>query len=107
VAIEWRSDFDSHTAPSEHSGALAFALPYRGTAVLAHVMAHEITHLLEAVSWHSETGVMKARWDADDFIRMAITPLSFEPEDIDLIQRGLRVSAVSARTSVIPATPME
>jgi Zn-dependent protease with chaperone function len=140
VALEWRSagsaacrnsdqartvvlDFHSHTAPSEHPGALAFALPYQGSrivvlfdriassavgprqvsAVLAHVMAHEITHLLEGVSWHSETGVMKAHWDGHDLSQMGYKPLLFDAEDIYLIQHALSVIAVGA-TPGIPAS---
>jgi hypothetical protein len=34
---------------------------------------------------------MKAHWDAHDFVRMAHSPLSFAPEDIDLIRRRLRL----------------
>jgi hypothetical protein len=142
VALEWRDarsaacqnsdqartvvlDFHIHTAPSEHPGALAYALPYQGShivllferfarsaggpnqvsALLAHVMAHEITHLLEGVPRHSQTGVMKAYWDRQDLTRMADKPLPFDPEDIDLIQRGLRAGAVGATSTVRPATP--
>jgi hypothetical protein len=144
VALEWRAagsaacrnsdqartvvlDFASHTAPSEHPGAFAYALPYQGShivvlfdrfarsaggprqvsTILAHVMAHEITHLLEGVARHSQTGVMKAHWDAHDFMEMALTPLPFDPEDIEMIQRGLRVSAVGATPAVPPATTVE
>jgi hypothetical protein len=139
VAFEWRDagsaacrnsdqaltlvlDFHIHTAPSDHPGALAYALPYQGShivvlfdrfeksaggprqvaAILAHVMAHEIAHLLEGVPRHSQTGVMKAQWDRQELTRMAYKPLPFAPEDIDLIQRGLRVSAVDA-TPAVPA----
>jgi hypothetical protein len=127
VSLEWRSagsaacknsdaaravvlDFAINTAPSEHPGALAYALPYQRaqivvlfdriaiadgpgqvSTILAHVMTHEIAHLLEGFSRHSQTGVMKARWDAHDFVEMAHSPLPFAPEDIDLIERGLRV----------------
>jgi len=127
VSLDWRSagsaacrnsdqtrtvvlDFHIDTAPSEHPGALAYALPYQGShivvlfdrieiadgsgqvsTVLAHVMTHEITHLLEGFSRHSQTGVMKAHWDAHDFVRMAHSGLPLAPEDIDLIQRGLRL----------------
>ena len=140
VALEWRSagsaacrnsdqtrtvvlDFHIHTAPSEHPGAFAYALPYQGShivvlfdriassaigprqvsAVLAHVMAHEITHLLEGVSWHSETGVMKAHWDGHDLSQMGYKPLLFDAEDIYLIQHALSVVAVGA-TPGIPAS---
>jgi hypothetical protein len=123
-------DFHIHTAPSDHPGAFAYALPYQGShivvlfdrfeksaggpsqvaTILAHVMAHEITHLLEAVARHSQTGVMKAHWDAHDFMQMALTPLPFDPVDIDLIQRSLRVSAtpaVPAATAALTATIVE
>jgi hypothetical protein len=87
--------------------ALAYALPYEGThihvfydriahydgsmvpAVLAHVLVHEITHVLEGLICHSASGIMKAHWDQIDFQRMAYKPLNFETEDIDLIYRGL------------------
>jgi hypothetical protein len=89
-------------------GALAFARPYEGTYIrvfydrvyekretaplprlLAHVIAHEITHVLQGIDRHSDHGVMKARWDEWDFVRMAVKPLPFADEDIDLIYRGL------------------
>jgi hypothetical protein len=52
-------------------------------------MTHEITHLLQGISRHSATGVMKARWGTKDVVDMANNPLPFTPEDIDLIQCGL------------------
>jgi hypothetical protein len=115
-------DFAANVPPNQHPGAMAFALPYEavhivvlfdrikenaGSAVevstlLAHVMTHEITHLLQGVSRHSETGVMKAHWDVHDFLQMAQNSLPFTPEDIDLIQLGLR--RLAGRTgSVAPA----
>jgi hypothetical protein len=142
VAFEWRDagsaacrnsdqaltlvlDFHIHTAPSDHPGALAYALPYQGShivvlfdrfewsaggpsqvaAILAHVMAHEITHLLEGFARHSETGVMKAHWDGGDLRRMEFKPLPFDLEDVYLIQDGLRVSAVGAMPGLSAATP--
>jgi hypothetical protein len=111
-------DFDNDTPRGVHPGALAYANPYeaihivvlydriatssggpnQASALLAHVMAHEITHLLEGFARHSQTGVMKARWDARDFMQMALTPLPFEPEDIDLIQRGLHGVPLARRS---------
>ena len=67
--------------------------PTQASTFLAHVMTHEITHLLQGFSRHSETGVMKAHWDASDFMQMAHRPLPFAPEDIDLIHRGLQLRA--------------
>jgi hypothetical protein len=57
--------------------------------VLAHVLVHEITHVLQGIARHSSTGIMKASWDRDDFDRMRYTTLPFTEEDIALIRRGL------------------
>src|SRR5580698_1188805 len=92
---------------SRKPGELAYALPYEGThivilydrvrkmapnqvpAVLAHVLVHEITHILQGLPRHSESGVMKAQWDSQDFAQMSWKPLTFTNEDLDLIHRGL------------------
>ena len=73
--------------------------------LLAHVMTHEITHLLEGISRHSVTGVMKAHWDARDFADMVRAPLPFAPEDIDLIQSGM-VRRAAGSTSAVPTGAM-
>jgi hypothetical protein len=95
-----------------HPGALAYAQLHEGTEIvimfdrvdrcaigrnrapeksniLAHVMTHEITHLLQGIARHSETGVMKAHWSTKDFLEMEYSPLPFAPEDIELIRRGM------------------
>ena len=100
--------FVLHTPVSDHPGALAFALPYEGMhlrifydrvqyanprwtqAVLVHVLVHEITHLLQGMDRHSETGVMKAHWTAEDYRVMTWRPLSFTAHDIELIHAGLQ-----------------
>jgi hypothetical protein len=91
--------------------ALAYALPYKksgtcihvfldrvlhltgdqgfASTVLAHVMVHEITHVLEQSELHSAEGVMKAFWSDDDYERMKRHPLPFSPEDVDLIRERL------------------
>jgi hypothetical protein len=117
VKIEWREprhcpggailvSLSEHTPASEHPGALAYALLYEGTHIvvfydrlhtpsiglptlLAHVLVHEITHILQGMDRHSETGVMKARWDERDFDRMRIKALPFTELDIHLIQSGV------------------
>jgi hypothetical protein len=88
-------------------GALAFAKVYEGhitvfwdriesqcrlappVVVLAHVLVHEITHVLQGVSRHSEVGVMKSRWTAKDQRAMASKPLPFTPLDVELIRHAL------------------
>jgi len=96
-------------------GALAYALPYEGTHVqlfydriagacepallsslLAHVLVHEITHILEGNFRHSAHGIMKARWELQDYLHMRSRPLAFADEDIDLIRLGLAVRATRA-----------
>lgn len=66
-------------------------------AMLAHVLAHEITHVLEGIDRHSAEGVMKAVWSAHDYESMKRHPLSLAPEDVDLIHKGLarRVQAAA------------
>jgi hypothetical protein len=59
--------------------------------ILAHVLVHEITHVLQCVDRHSETGVMKARWTSDDYYDMRWKPLEFTSEDVELIRLGMQV----------------
>ena len=98
-------------APESPTGflpsALAFTRPYEGihitvfwdriqqtprsapaAVVLAHVLVHEITHVLQGIDRHSETGVMKAQWTNGDYAAMAWKPLPFAPEDIRLMHAG-------------------
>jgi hypothetical protein len=53
--------------------------------LLGHVLVHEITHVLQEVPRHSESGMMKARWEGADFARMRHQTLPFAEEDIRLI----------------------
>jgi len=70
--------------------------------ILAHVMTHEITHVLQGIERHSATGVMKARWDAKDFLNMTFSPLPFTVDDIDLLHTALRLRQTSqARQPVL------
>jgi len=64
--------------------------------VLGHVLAHEITHVLQGVARHSSSGVMKTNWEEHDFHDMFWKPLPFAPEDADLILRGLEKSEQEA-----------
>lgn len=67
------------------------------SALLAHVLVHEITHVLQAIDRHSESGLMKARWTVEDIASMAERPLSFTSDDVDLIRAGLgRLRAVES-----------
>jgi len=63
--------------------------PYFETVLLAHVLAHEITHVLEGVCRHSNDGIMKARWDSRDKQLMRSHPLPFAALDVELIHIGI------------------
>lgn len=94
----------------------ALALPYEGShitvfvdriqgmrtpdKVLAHVMVHEIAHLLQGFSQHSATRVMKERWTSGDFSGMRWRPLPFTPLDIELIHSGLAQRPVQLQRRV-------
>ncbi len=99
------------TDPLEFPGAFAYALPYEGTtivifydrlqqcpactrpagraAVLAHVLVHEITHILQGFVGHSEGGVMKARFTPSDLSGMSFASLPFTSTDLYLLQQGI------------------
>jgi hypothetical protein len=96
------------TPASFHPGALAFAQVDSGLfiqvffdrivqvathngegRVLAHVLVHEITHVIEGGSRHSEKGMMMSKWSSFEIMQMNFKPLSFTPEDIQLIHLGL------------------
>ena len=82
----------------------ASASKSRRASLLAHVLVHEITHLLQACDHHAETGVMKARWDDADFAAMESAPLAFTADDVDLIRAGLaRRRNASALTTLSAA----
>jgi hypothetical protein len=109
VAIQMRYGSENERPSSPDS--LAFALPFAdGTtaitvmyariqfltdrsacrgAILAHVLAHEIGHVLQRIDRHALTGVMKAHWNGRDYDAMEKKLLEFTPDDIDLIVRGL------------------
>jgi hypothetical protein len=114
----------SHDAPSIRNSAseaaLAFAQPYAGTIVvfiervrqlhrngtrlvMAHVLVHEITHVLEGISRHSSTGIMKTQWNKNDFFEMRRKPLPFAQEDVNLIYDGLKVPRVAPAAVVTRA----
>jgi hypothetical protein len=62
--------------------------PAPASVILGHVLVHEITHLLQGINRHSESGIMKARWTHSDYVAMAWKPLPFTPHDILLLHLG-------------------
>jgi hypothetical protein len=120
-------DITSNTPATLKPGALAYALVYEGVHIkvfwdrvqesakcnpglahklLAHVMVHEITHVLQRINRHSADGVMKARWTQRDILQMGRKPLPFEGDDIWWIHDGLAARA-SAIQRVLAAANTE
>ena len=106
--------------------AWAYALPYEGShivvfcdriqkavamapgrvqvpSLLAHVLVHEITHILQGFNRHSASGVMKTRWDFDDFSHMDWKPLQFTEEDVMHIHQGLNARASRLAGAILVA----
>lgn len=101
-------DLTLNTPQNFHTGALAYALPFEGerirvfwdrvkttandklvTKVLAQVMVHEITHILQGVNHHSPEGIMKAHWTEKDLADLQYKPFSIDREDVIRIRDGL------------------
>ena len=103
-----RITFSDRADRNFRSLALAYALPYEATHIqvfydrlrqhptrlqpvlLAHVLVHEIAHILQGVSRHSASGIMMARWGSSEYDEMVVKPLRFTDEDIRLIRVGLQ-----------------
>jgi hypothetical protein len=63
------------------------SLPF--SRVLSCAMAHEMGHLLMGDRPHSSFGLMRGDWEPKDLRRMAMSPLSFLPQDSALMRSGL------------------
>jgi hypothetical protein len=59
------------------------------TFLLAYVLVHEVMHILEGITRHSKSGILKACWDHVDRFEIGRGRLGFAPEDVDLIYGGL------------------
>jgi hypothetical protein len=94
-----------------HPGALAVALPYEGVhiqvfydriaiadpellpSLLANVIVHEISHILQGIDRHSNSGIMKAHWSTSDFTLMKSGQLRLTVLDVDMIHMGMAARA--------------
>jgi hypothetical protein len=101
-----RISFSTSTPENRLPGAWAYAKPFEGVHIeifydrvrrksiepsrlLAHVLVHEITHMLQGTDVHAEIGIMKARWTPEDLANMRVKSLPFTPADLELIHLGL------------------
>lgn len=131
VGIEWHDgscpaspdvikvSFPGEAPKGVSGGALAYALPYEGTHIavfyervkrqccspqhlLAYVLVHEITHILQGGAWHSPSGIMKAHWNYKDYYAMRYGSLVFTADDVVSIHSGLdaRVARLAGKGPV-------
>ena len=66
--------------------------------LLANVMAHEVTHVLQGVGQHADHGIMNANWTVRDFHAMEDRSLQFTPMDIRIIHLGFASRSCPAAT---------
>jgi hypothetical protein len=120
IFVEMRTNTPKRRMPR----SLAFAVPDAGghitvfydrikeaaqfeltsTPLLAHVLVHEITHMLEGSEKHSDGGIMKATWSQKDIKAMRWRPLPFGEEDVESIRAGVAKRAdAQMAISVYPA----
>ena len=72
----------------------------RESPILAHVLAHEIGHVLQGTDAHAPTGVMKAQWNGQDCDAMDKRSLEFTSVDVEMIKDGLeKLKAEHANSS--------
>jgi hypothetical protein len=72
-----------HMAPTYRNS------PRLSGILLGYILAHEITHVLQRIDRHSNSGVMKARWTTFEYSNMENGSLRLAEEDVLLIRLGL------------------
>ena len=98
-------EFVTNTPETFKPGAMGYSMPYEGVhivvfwdrieadparqKVLGHVVAHEITHILQGVGQHADQGIMKARWTGRDHSAIGARTLRFTEGDVKLIYNGM------------------
>jgi hypothetical protein len=114
--------FRTMTPKTFHPGALAYAFPYEGAhievfydriaqadpallpSLMANVIVHEMTHILQGIDRHSASGVMKALWTSSDYTLMKRGLLRFTAVDVEMIRNGFSArTAGNAKGAVVAA----
>jgi hypothetical protein len=65
--------------------------------ILGYVLAHEIGHVLQGTTRHTNAGIMRERWLDEDFKLMRVGLLGFSSEDARSISEQAARSSVSSR----------
>jgi hypothetical protein len=95
-----------YSRPFEGTNAVVFfdrileAAPNRAPVLLAYVLAHEITHLIERTTAHEPEGVMKPGFNPLDLSAMIRGTLALSPADVHLLQTGIASRNEPATTAV-------
>ncbi len=102
-------------------GALAIARPFEGVHIevfydriaskardlrpylLAYVVVHEITHVLQAIDRHSDSGIMKGQWGSQEYELMKGSRLQFAEQDAELIHDGMAARGARRASGTLPA----
>jgi hypothetical protein len=116
-------EFSDTTPAGFRPRAWAYALPFEGVHIrifwdrlqlelhrqelLAHVMVHEITHILQGVDRHSAQGIMNAKWTDKERFALERRPLSFTEADVDLIHRGVDARRARRAGQALAAMPLK
>ena len=66
-------------------------------SIVGRVLAHEITHLLLPAESHSELGLMRAHWTADDMRTFSSACTGISAESVKLMQSEALRRAISVR----------
>ena len=69
---------------------------YPEAAVLGHMIAHEIGHLLLGLSSHSRTGIMSVPWRSKDLKRAGQDGMRFTKKEARRIRANLHKRSQSA-----------
>ena len=120
----------SHAPPIVKDSALAMAMPFAVSGVriviffdrveplleghsaseskvLGYLLAHEIGHVLQGTTGHSDAGIMRARWTQNDFQKMGAGTLTFSHEEVERMRIRLHQDAcLDGLISRSPATEM-
>jgi hypothetical protein len=71
--------------------------------ILGLAAAHEIGHLLMSSGDHSRSGIMRARWDANDLERAARGDLQFSDDQVMRINAGVLARITQENVPVVEA----
>lgn len=107
ISVEWVLRAPASVSPSAYAAAHPFQYtgtrislyadrltpaleePGHAAAILGHVLAHEIGHVILGHNGHAETGLLKANWSAAEQLGMLYRPLQFTIVQAQTIREAL------------------